>query len=98
MIDTISEVSRSFESGFSVNMNSERRSSINGSYDESLQSLNSKVGLLQRFTEIEGMHPIAVDPKMLNKRRKKFTGAGAIKEIRLQTKLMTTVMAVLRGG
>lgn len=81
MIDTISEVSRSLESGFSVNLNGERRQSISGSLDESLKSFNSKVGLLQRFAEIESMHPSALERKISYKKRKKFSDNEVIKEI-----------------
>lgn len=81
MIDTISEVSRSFESGFSINLNGDRRPSINGSLDDSFQSFNSKVGLLQKFTEIESMHPSALERKISYKRRRKFTENEVIKEI-----------------
>lgn len=81
MIDTVSEVSRSFESGFSINLNGDRRSSINGSLDESIYSFNSKVGLLQRFTEIESMHPSALERKVSYKRNKKFTENEVIKEV-----------------
>lgn len=84
MIDTMSEVSRSFESGFSTNLNGDRRVSINGSLDDSFQSLNSKVGLL-RFTEIEGMHPSylssTLERKVSNKRRKNFPDSDLIKEV-----------------
>lgn len=84
MIDTMSEVSRSFESGFSTNLNGDRRVSINGSLDDSFQSLNSKVGLL-RFTEIEGMHPSylssTLERKVSNKRRKNFPDSDPIKEV-----------------
>lgn len=76
MIDTISEVSRSFESGLS-----ERRPSVNGSFDESFQSFNSKVGLLARFTEIESMHPSALERKVSYKRRKKFIRNDTINEV-----------------
>jgi hypothetical protein len=75
MIESLSEVSRSFD-----NVN-ERRSSINGSLDENFHSLNSKIGLLQKFTEIESMHPMALERKVYNKRRKKFTNSEVIKEI-----------------
>lgn len=78
MIDTISG---SFESGFSVNLNNERRASNNGSLDESFQSFNSKVGLLQRFAEIESMHPSALERKISFKKRKKFTENEVIKEV-----------------
>lgn len=81
MIDTISEVSRSFESGFSVNLNGERRTSVNGSFDDSFQSFNSKVGLLQRFTELESMHPSALERKVSYKRHKKFPENEVIKEV-----------------
>lgn len=72
MIDDISEVSRSFESGFSFHLNGERRAS-HGSFDDSFQSFSSKVGLLQRFTEIESMHPSALEQKESQRKRKKFT-------------------------
>jgi anoctamin-4 len=81
MIDTISEVSKSFESGFSINLNGDRRPSINGSFDDSFNSFNSKVGLLQRFTEIESMHPSALERKVSYKRRKKFIENEVIKEV-----------------
>jgi anoctamin-4 len=84
MIDTISDVSRSFESGFSVNLNGDRRPSTNTvSFDEhSIQSTHSKVGLLQRFTDIESMHPNLLERKFSYKgRRKKFNENQTIKEI-----------------
>jgi anoctamin-4 len=81
MIDTVSEVSRSFESGFSFNYNGDRRSSHNGSLDESVYSFNSKVGLLQRFTEIESMHPSALERKTSYKRSKQFAENEVIKEV-----------------
>lgn len=81
MIDTISEVSRSFESGISINLNGDRTSSINGSLDETYFSFNSKIGILQRFTELESMHPSALERKISYKRHKKFAGTDVIKEI-----------------
>lgn len=81
MIDTVSEVSRSFESGFSFNYNADRRSSHNGSLDESLHSFNSKVGLLQRFTEIESMHPSALERQVSYKRSRRFAENQVIKEV-----------------
>lgn len=81
MIDTMSEVSRSFESGFSINIHGDRRPSINGSFDDSFQSFNSKLGLLQKFTEIEGMHPSALERKVSYKRRKKLGENEIIKEV-----------------
>lgn len=81
IIDNVSEISRSFESGFSVNINCERRPSVNGSFDDSFQSFNSKIGLLQRFAEIESMHPSALERKVSYKRRKKFTESEVIKEV-----------------
>lgn len=81
MIDTISEVSRSFESGLSYNLNGDRRASMNGSFDDSYASFNSKVGLLQRFTEIESMHPNALERKVSYKRKKKFKESEVIKEV-----------------
>lgn len=78
MIDTISG---SFESEFSANVNCERRPSINISLDESFQSIHSKVGLIQRFTEIESMHPSALERKVSYKKRKKFTEEEVIKEV-----------------
>ncbi|KAL7039822.1 hypothetical protein ACKWTF_000129 [Chironomus riparius] len=81
MVDNTSEVSRSYESGFSAYMNHDRHPSVNGSYDETYNSLNSKIGLLQRFTEIESMHPMALERKISYKRRKKFTSTEVIKEI-----------------
>lgn len=84
MIDTISEVSRSFESGFSINLNYDRRPSTNTvSFDEnSIQSTHSKAGLIQRFTEIEGMHPSLLERKLSYKEcRKKINESQTIKEI-----------------
>lgn len=81
MIDTMSEVSRSFESGFSINLNGDRRPSINGSFDDSFQSFNSKLGLLQKFTEIESMHPSALERKVSYKRRKKLGEKEIIEEV-----------------
>lgn len=81
MIDTVSDVSRSFESGLSVNFNGERRFSMNGSLDESFGSFNSKVGLLSRFAEIESMHPSALERKVSFKRKKKFGGKDKIEEV-----------------
>lgn len=74
MIDTISEVS-----GFSFT--NDRRPSLNGSLDESYYSLNTKIGILQRFTELESMHPSALERKVSYKRHKKFTSNDTIKEI-----------------
>jgi anoctamin-4 len=81
IIDDVSEVSRSFESGFSINIHNDRRLSNNGSFDDSFQSFNSKVGLLQRFAEIESMHPSALERKVSYKRRKKFNETEVIKEV-----------------
>lgn len=81
MVDNISEVSRSYESGFSINIHGDRRASINGSFDDSFQSFNSKVGLLQRFAEIESMHPSALERKVSYKRKKKFKESEVIKEV-----------------
>lgn len=81
MIDTASEVSRSFESGLSINIHGERRLSMNGSLDDSFQSFNSKVGLLARFAEIESMHPSALERKVSYKRKKKFGGSDKIDEV-----------------
>lgn len=78
MIDTISG---SFESESSIIYNGDRRASFNGSLDESLQSFNSKVGLLQRFAEIESMHPSALERKVSYKKRKRFTESEVIKEV-----------------
>lgn len=81
MIDTISEVSQSFESGFnSINLN-DRRSSVNGTFDDTYYTFNTKIGILQRFTELESMHPSALERKMSFMRHKKFTSADTIKEI-----------------
>lgn len=79
----MSEMSRSFESsGFGMNHNAERRASINGSFDESYHANYSKSGLLQRFAEIESMHPSALERKVSYKRRKKFnTNSETIKEV-----------------
>lgn len=82
MIDTIDpEVSRSFESGLSINFTGERRLSMNGSLDGSYQSFNSKLGLLARFAEIESMHPTALESKISYKRKKKFGGRDKIDEV-----------------
>lgn len=81
MVDTISDVSRSFESGLSCTLHNERTASFNGSLDDSFGSFNSKLGLLQRFTELESLHPSVHEKKVSNKRRKKFTGSEAIKEV-----------------
>jgi anoctamin-4 len=91
MIDTISDVSQSFESGFSVNLNNinntinnknnainDRRSSVNGSFDE---SWNSKIVLLQKFTELESMHPNVLEKKIAYKRNKTFKNTDTIKEV-----------------
>jgi hypothetical protein len=73
-----SEVSRSYESGFSITLNTERH----GSFDESFHSNYSKIGLLQRFAEIEGMHPSALERKVSYKRKKKFSNStDTIKEV-----------------
>lgn len=40
--------------------------------DESLSSMNSKIGIIQRFTEIESMHPNALERKVSYKRKKRF--------------------------
>lgn len=79
MIDTIS---RSYESGFSLNLNSERRPSVSGSFDETYNSFNTKIGLLQRFTEIESMHPSALEGKVSQKRRKKYIGTGELGKVK----------------
>lgn len=79
MIDTISEVSQSFESG--ISFTNDRRPSMNGSYDDSYYSLNTRIGILQRFTELESMHPSALEHKVSYKRNKKFTSTDTIKEI-----------------
>lgn len=82
MIDTMdSEVSRSFESGLSINFTGERRLSMNESFDESYQSFNSKLGLLARFAEIESMHPSALERKISYKRKKKLGGGDKIDEV-----------------
>jgi hypothetical protein len=76
MIESMSEVSRSYESGFSMNLNSDRH----GSFDETFH--HSKIGLLQRFTEIESMHPSALERKVSYKRRNKFNASSdTIKEV-----------------
>lgn len=82
MVDNLSEVSRSYESGFSINMTNDRHPSMNGSYDDSFHSLHTKIGLLQRFTEIESMHPKALEHKTYHKQRRKFhANTEVIKEI-----------------
>ena len=71
---------RSFESGLSL---SNEKGSLNGSYEDSFHSFNTKIGILQRFTELESMHPNALERKVSYKRRKKFTSNDTIKEIEI---------------
>ncbi|CRL03590.1 CLUMA_CG016250, isoform A, partial [Clunio marinus] len=82
MVDSLSEISKSFGSGISINIHNDRRPSVSGSFDESFHSItSSKFLLLQRFTEIESMHPNALERKFSYKKRKKFTENDVIKEV-----------------
>lgn len=83
MIDSISNVSmhsKNFEPNV-FNSYSDRLSLLNGSMDESLHSMNSKLGIIQRFTEIESMHPTALERKVSYKRKRRLKGNESIKEV-----------------
>lgn len=83
MIDSISNISsKNLEPpAFNNAYLSDRLSLLNGSIDESLSSMNSKIGIIQRFTEIESMHPNALERKVSYKRKRRFKENGPIKEV-----------------
>lgn len=82
---SISEISRSFESGVNITTTGpdrRRPSNRSESMDDSFQSFNSKVIRLQSFIEIESVHPIvALDQKTSYRRRKQFTENDVIEEV-----------------
>lgn len=87
MVDTISDISKSFESGLSYQYNNDRRASIR-SFDDSFQSFSRDSQSIpramgaQRFTENEGLYPSALDIRRIPyNRNKKVKGIDVIKEL-----------------